>query len=338
MSNVKELSRKLEELRASTTSADSSLDELRSIHATLESVYNKLKDEHTTLQTDHNSLQSAHTELSTTLASQTIQITNIEQVRDELQGKYDAVQQTLTTVRADLAISEKRGESAERRRDALQEENGELVKRLEEVRGRVVEVMEEKVDLAEQVEGWKLRSKSWEKNSESSTSASESSKISSLESALQTSTLRIQSLTRELVDLHAAYAQAQRERDDALSSSSAFSPRGSRGQGLFLSPSEESPRPDRRAILGRTASGGVMDAILPASVRHKRQVSLTALKARMEPREARSKMDLLEEGEEGEEAETPGINSKVGKIVTRQQFGDEIVFCCPACEGDLFEL
>ncbi len=41
---------------------------------------------------------------------------------------------------------------------------------------------------------------------------------------------------------------------------------------------------------------------------------------------------LAEEGEEEEAMETPShMNS-------RKQFGDEIVFCCPACEGDLITL
>lgn len=76
--------------------------------------------------------------------------------------------------------------------------------------------------------------------------------------------------------------------------------------------------------------------ILPASVRHKRQVSLTALKARMEPaRTVRSsRLGSTTEEDEGEVKVSPASD----RTRVRKQFGDEIVFCCPACEGDLITL
>jgi len=159
-------------------------------------------------------------------------------------------------------------------------------------------------------------------------------RIRGLESALHSSAARVHSLSRQLTDMHAAYATAQKERDDALASSS-YS--GSSTKGLFLSPADDSPSPGNGIGLGRPpiVPTRSMDMVLPASVRHKRQVSLTALKARMEPTRTipSPRMGLLaEEGEEEEAMETPShMNS-------RKQFGDEIVFCCPACEGDLITL
>jgi hypothetical protein len=83
--------------------------------------------------------------------------------------------------------------------------------------------------------------------------------------------------------------------------------------------------------------------MLPPSVRHRRLVSLSALKARMEPPRplaspSRLGIEAVSEGDEGEGR----MNGSVGLTPThaplRKQFGDEIVFCCPACEGDLITL
>lgn len=67
---------------------------------------------------------------------------------------------------AKLESTMKRAEAAEKKRAALQEENGELVKQLEEVRGRVVQVMEEKVELAGRVESLEGKSKAWDRERE----------------------------------------------------------------------------------------------------------------------------------------------------------------------------
>jgi hypothetical protein len=66
--------------------------------------------------------------------------------------------------------------------------------------------------------------------------------------------------------------------------------------------------------------------MLPASVRHKRQASLAGLKARMGPTRTVSGLGPMESVEED-----------LG-LIGRKQFGDEIMFCCPACEGDLITL
>jgi hypothetical protein len=236
--------------------------------------------------------------------------------------------QTLREQNTSLAESNRELSSIAEAHPALQTQHSEITAQLEAANNRI-QTQESTIS--------SLQSSS--SNSDvSSPSTDTTTRIQSLETALQASTLRVQTLSRELADLHSAYIQAQKERDDALSSTSTFSPRAARGQGLFLSPSEESPR---RAPLGRTASGGLVDSILPASVRHKRQVSLNALKARMEPRDVKKMGVVGEEDEEGREGgsetNTPGIGGKRA-MTTRSQFGDEIVFCCPACEGDLFEI
>ncbi|KAK8843491.1 hypothetical protein IAR55_007151 [Kwoniella newhampshirensis] len=208
--------------------------------------------------------------------------------------------------------------------------------------------------------------------------------IRNLESSLHSSTSRFHTLSKQLTDLQIAYALTQKERDEALAALGGFSPsasgsatRGSGGaKGFFLSPADEYPSPSASASTSapfpplsipnkpRLAANAAVDAILPPSVRHKRQVSLNALKARMEPRTI-VKMDTLgeEDGQSngglstgdmertGSAASTPGLGGKSkshsiggtgtgmrGPTTTTKQFGDEIMFCCPACQGDLITL
>jgi septal ring factor EnvC (AmiA/AmiB activator) len=170
----------------------------------------------------------------------------------------------------------------------LQTENADLLRQLEEVRGKVSLVMEEKAELAGELDSAKGQIK-----------RVDDQVVKRLEEELQASASRIQALTRQLADLQAAYASSQKERGEAR-----------------RTPSAETPPLSRTSNVNRT-----VDAILPANVRHKRQVSLTALKARMGSSFTRGGMESL--------AENPG---------ERKQFGDEIMFCCPACEGDLITL
>jgi hypothetical protein len=159
-------------------------------------------------------------------------------------------------------------------------------------------------------------------------------KVRSLETALHAAESRVHALSRQLTDLQAAQA------------SMSLSSPGSRG--LFLS-DEGSSSYDRRNPMGNARPTGV-DALLPAHVRHKRQVSLSALKARMEPSISHrlAGMPLGNVPEDGDSRRasmsstgTPGVEGK-GAVAKRNgarlQFGEEIVFCCPACEGDLIEL
>ena len=198
--------------------------------------------------------------------------------------------------------------------------------------------------------------------------------------------------------MHAAYATAQRERDEAMAASSAsFAGMGSGTRGLF-SPLDESI-PTTLYYHSNSHSPGIgigngstsgsknglglgrppllptrsnVDMILPASVRHKREVSLNALKARMQPTqtkplrsphlsktisagglgnlneddEVRNGNQSEHEGEGGnvdEDEDRRGIEEtwagrRTSWMMSRKQFGDEIVFCCPACEGDLITL
>ncbi|WRT68837.1 uncharacterized protein IL334_005818 [Kwoniella shivajii] len=165
------------------------------------------------------------------------------------------------------------------------------------------------------------------------------SQIRELESSLHTSNTRIHSLSKQLTDLTLSHNQIQKERDELVGS---FSPSGSRGpstKSYFLSPKDEYPSsPGVRRIPSGNGGNSAVDAILPPSVRHKRQVSLNALKARMEftkPLSSPNKLSSLHEDEE-----RPGTLStdSNGWTKTRKQFGDEIMFCCPACEGDLITL
>lgn len=83
---------------------------------------------------------------------------------------------------------------------------------------------------------------------------------------------------------------------------------------------------------------------LPASVRHKRQVSLNALKARLGSNampngngHTSHATDSIDDGT----STPPSGGTKGARLDTlsvREQWGDEIMFCCPACEGDLINL
>jgi small-conductance mechanosensitive channel len=189
-------------------------------------------------------------------------------------------------------------------------------------------------------------------------------KIRNLEESLHASTSRVHDLSRQLGDLQDAYSALQKERDDAIAAPSTFSPRavGSSTRGLFLSPAEEIPSSSSPSYFPDQRNGGPsrpfsVDSLLPASVRHKRQVSLTALKARMEHSHSytRPPIDRMESVSEtadksrrgsttsaSNSTDTPGIASALGFVNSRrkarQQFGDEIVGCCPACEGDIISL
>lgn len=162
------------------------------------------------------------------------------------------------------------------------------------MREKVTVVMGEKADLAEELDSAKGQIRKVDIDQA----------VKKLESELEASASRVQLLTRQLADLQSAYAASQKERNLAA--------------GYSGSPNRDLAPPS----MNRTSSvNRSVDAILPANVRHKRQVSLTALKARMGSSFSRGGMDSL--------AEHPG---------ERKQFGDEIMFCCPACEGDLITL
>lgn len=218
----------------------------------------------------------------------------------------------------------KRAENAEKRREGLQSENDELVAQLSEVRGRVVEVMQEKADLASRVESLESRSKADTKELEtvraqvkehelasaSATSedqtrleiSKQAAKIRELESALHAATSRVHTLTRQL--------------------SANTPPMTSPSRGILYSPDEKQGRPSGPPRLPS------VDMLLPASVRHKRQVSLAGLKARMGT--ANRTVSSIGGGMDS-------VQEDLG-LIGRKQFGDEIMFCCPACEGDLITL
>ena len=74
-----------------------------------------------------------------------------------------------------------------------------------------------------------------------------------------------------------------------------------------------------------------LDAFLPVHVRQKRQVSLTALKARMQPKRLGSNLGVPRDSPITPVEEKNGLSRQA-------QFGEEIVSCCPACQGDLISL
>jgi hypothetical protein len=194
-------------------------------------------------------------------------------------------------------------------------------------------------------------------------------RIRALEASLHASSSRVHELSRQLADLHVAHALAQKERDEALRATTSPRGSGSGAKGLFLAPADEATRGSGSGLGGFGGLGGSspgpssprggnvgnntntlgnrsVDAILPAAVRHRRQVSLSALKARMEPapslRVSSGRMAAVgeeAEGDGGVEGSTSSAHAyQHAHAHVPKQFGDEIVFCCPACEGDLITL
>lgn len=169
--------------------------------------------------------------------------------------------------------------------------------------------------------------------------------IRALETALHETTSRVHLLSVQLSDMHAAWAAVRKERDDAFSE--VLSPAARSSKSYFFAVGDESPSgagPSSPRIPHRP-----VDANLPMAVRHKRQVSLTALKARMGPSSRRivslsrlSGMDAVGEEDGKGTGHIQGSNCDSGSSSSMEarmkQFGDEIMFSCPCCEGDLITL
>nr|ADE10099.1 SMC prok B [Tremella fuciformis] len=161
-------------------------------------------------------------------------------------------------------------------------------------------------------------------------------KIRSLETELHASSSRVHALQRQLSDLQLAYAQsqAQSQSHSHLPPSISRPSSASHAKSYFLSPAEDDGLPNRPSPLRDNRS---VDAALPASVRHKRQVSLSALKARMgiDAKSAPKRSPGLGNGFSSLQVLTEEVGARNRGD---KQFGDEIMFCCPACEGDLITL
>jgi predicted nucleic acid-binding Zn-ribbon protein len=257
------------------------------------------------LRNEHETLQSTHANSSTSVT--------------ELETNLKTVQTELSSIKTNLANMTKRAETAEKRKEALQTENDELVKQLEEVRGRVVEVMEEKADLAGRIETLETRSKNDSKDLEMARTqiAEHEVTISTLRDASISDerALEISQQAAKIRELESAL-HAATSRVHSLTKQLSAVPPTSPSQNLFVA---DSGRPQAQRLPS-------VDLLLPASVRHKRQASLAGLKARMAPSRSLSGMGPME-----------GVQEELG-LIGRKQFGDEIMFCCPACEGDLITL
>ena len=287
------------------------MEDLRANHDQLNTTHTSLQEEHTKLQSTLDSLRNEHETLKTTHTDSSSSLS-------ELENNLKNVQTELSTSKSNLANMTKRAETAEKRKEALQTENDELVKQLEEVRGRVVEVMEEKADLAGRIQTLETRSKNDAKDLEAAKTQIEEHEttISTLRDASISDerVLEISQQAAKIRELEAAL-HAATSRVHSLTKQLSAVPPPSPSQSLFL---EAKTPPVQRLP--------TVDLMLPASVRHKRQASLAGLKARMGPTRTVSGLGVMESVEED-----------LG-LIGRKQFGDEIMFCCPACEGDLITL
>jgi DNA repair exonuclease SbcCD ATPase subunit len=309
------LTAELEGVRDTSSSTTKEMSSLNEQHDELKKSHTDLQTERATLQTIFDTLKSDHEKLQTTHATSTSSLSTAE-------SNLTAAQSELSTVKGNFGAMTKRAETAEKRKEGLQTENDELVKQLAEVRDRVVEVMEEKADMTSRIQTLETRSKADAKDLEAARTqigdnettiaslrdasvseeraleiSQQSAKIRELEAALHAATSRVHSLTRQLAAV----------------------PPTSPSSNLFLAPASDEKRPAAQRV-------PTVDLMLPASVRHKRQVSLAGLKARMGPSRTVSGLGPME-----------SVQEDLG-LIGRKQFGDEIMFCCPACEGDLITL
>jgi chromosome segregation ATPase len=311
---VANLTTELQAARKTSSSSTKEVEDLRADYEKLTKNHSSLQEEHNNLQTSLDSLRSEHDTLQTTHATSSTSIKELEATLQTVQGE-------LASAKTSLGNMTKRAETAEKRKEGLQTENDELVKQLEEVRGRVVQVMEEKADLAGRIESLETRSKNDAKELEIARTqigeheatiltlrdttisderaleiSQQSAKIRELEAALHAATSRVHSLTKQLASVPPASPSH-----------------------LFLASTPDEKRPPVQRL-------PTVDLMLPASVRHRRQVSLAGLKARMAPTRSTSGLGPME-----------SVSEDLG-LIGRKQFGDEIMFCCPACEGDLITL
>jgi chromosome segregation ATPase len=305
------LSSELDLARETSSTSSKEVEDLRANHDQLKTTHASLQEEHTKLQSTLDSLRNEHDTLQTTHAASSSSIS-------ELENNLKNIQTELSTSKSNLGNMTKRAETAEKRKEALQTENDELVKQLEEVRGRVVEVMEEKAELAGRIQTLETRSKNDAKDLEAAKTqiAEQETTISTLRdtSISDERALEISQQAAKIRELEAAL-HAATSRVHSLTKQLSAVPPTSPSQNLFL---ETKTPPVQRVP--------TVDLMLPASVRHKRQASLAGLKARMGPTRTVSGLGPMESVEED-----------LG-LIGRKQFGDEIMFCCPACEGDLITL
>lgn len=148
--------KELTELRASSSKTADELKKLTASHETLRKEHDTLSGEHSTLKTSHTDLTSTHDKLKDEHGTSSKSLKT-----SEASLKKTSVE--LEKTKTSLSQTTKRAEAAEKKRDALHNDNGELVKQLEEVRGRVVQVMEEKAELTASVDSWESRHKSLDK-------------------------------------------------------------------------------------------------------------------------------------------------------------------------------
>ncbi len=175
--------------------------------------------------------------------------------------------------------------------------------------------------------------------------SSMAARLRTAETALHEETSRTHTLSRQLTDMQAEVTQAQRDREEALR----FVNQGvgsSRSAGSYgaLDRRIASPPPVAAVISPRAP----VDYDLPPSVRHKRHVSLQALRARMtsrprdsqrRPSYSRASNSGVSSLKEDDESEREGsATHTLHRVRQRRQYGDDVVFSCPCCTGDLISL
>lgn len=132
------------------------MKELEGSHSKLTSENDSLRKEHSTLKSSHDKLSTQHDERKVAHESDSAEL---KKTKESLETSNAELEKT----KAALSAAVKRGEAAEKKRDALQTENADLIAQLGEVRGKVVEVTEEKAGYVAAIDSWETKSKAWEK-------------------------------------------------------------------------------------------------------------------------------------------------------------------------------
>lgn len=231
-----------------------------------------------------------------------------------------------------MSAEKKRAEGLDKKKAALQGENDELVRQLEEVRSKVVQVSEELAGMTTAKEGLEYelkhaRSEVGRMEEELAAERQEREKEAlnrkELEKQAERRGEETETLRVELSDIRKRLEATEKALEAAGSGATSTGQGASRQQ-------QQQQQQSMLAIRDRTLD------YLPASVRHKREVSLSALKARLGSQVTNGHGHTSHAS--GATPANPTKGARLDNTSVREQWGDEIMFCCPACEGDLINL
>ena len=266
----------------------------------------------------------------------------LRSAHSSLEGQHEAsasdllvAEAELGTLKNSLSAEKKRADGLEKKKAALQSENDELVRQLEEMREKVVKVSEQLAEMTTLKEGLDHEVKVARAEAKNLQDAQQAEKQEREQLELARGKAETEARDRgrelEVTKQDLRDARTRLEATERALEAASSSPNGARDSSS-LSRAQQHQHQSVLAIRDRTLD------YLPASVRHKRQVSLNALKARLGTHAVTNGNGHTSHasGTAGHGTSTP--SKRLDSTSVREQWGDEIMFCCPACEGDLINL